>query len=50
MLEHLEPLCSLYGISGNEKNVRDYIIENIEKYTGILIEEVSIIIDKISQN
>ena len=25
-------------------------IENIEKYTGILIEEVSIVIDKISQN
>ncbi|GHV20145.1 hypothetical protein FACS189494_03320 [Spirochaetia bacterium] len=33
-----------------EKNIfelRSYITENIEKYTGILIEEVNIIIDKI---
>ncbi|GMO38671.1 MAG: hypothetical protein Ta2F_15030 [Termitinemataceae bacterium] len=33
-----------------EKNIlelRQYITENIEKYTGILIEEVNIIIDKI---
>ena len=29
-------------------NMQKYIIENIERYTGILIEEVSIIIDKIS--
>ena len=29
--------------------MQKYIIENIERYTGILIEEVSIIIDKITQ-
>lgn len=30
MLEHLEKLCSLYGISGNENSVRNYIISCIE--------------------
>lgn len=30
MLEHLEPLCSLYGISGNENGVREYILSRIE--------------------
>ncbi len=30
MLEHLEKLCSLYGISGNENSVRKYITECID--------------------
>ena len=37
-------------LTGKIHNLQKYIIENIEKYTGILIEEVSIVIDKISQN
>lgn len=37
-------------LTGKIHNMQKYIIENIEKYTGILIEEVSIVIDKISQN
>lgn len=36
-------------LSGKIHNMQQYIITNIERYTGILIEEVSIIIDKISQ-
>lgn len=36
-------------LTGKIHNMQKYIIENIEKYTGILIEEVSIIIDKITQ-
>ncbi|WP_461251926.1 hypothetical protein [Treponema sp. R8-4-B8] len=38
-----------YGIQlgGNIHEMQQYIIENIERYTGILIEEVNIIIDKI---
>lgn len=35
-------------LTGEIYKLQQYIIENIEKYTGILIEEVSIIIDKIS--
>lgn len=35
-------------LTGEIHKLQQYIIENIEKYTGILIEEVSIIIDKIS--
>jgi hypothetical protein len=40
-----------YGIQlgGNIHELQQYIIENIERYTGILIEEVNIIIDKISE-
>jgi adenylate kinase family enzyme len=40
-----------YGIQlgGNIHELRQYIIDNIERYTGILIEEVNIIIDKITQ-
>ena len=40
-----------YGIQlgGNIHKLQQYIIENIERYTGILIEEVNIIIDKITQ-
>ena len=36
-------------LTGTIHNLQSYIISNIEKYTGILIEEVSIIIDKITQ-
>jgi adenylate kinase family enzyme len=40
-----------YGIQlgGNIHELQQYIIENIERYTGILIEEINIIIDKITQ-
>jgi adenylate kinase family enzyme/uncharacterized alkaline shock family protein YloU len=40
-----------YGIQlgGNIHEMRNYIIDNIERYTGILIEEVNIVIDKIVQ-
>lgn len=36
-------------LTGKIHNMQHYIIDNIEKFTGILIEEVSIIIDKITQ-
>ncbi|MCL2479826.1 MAG: hypothetical protein FWF22_10010, partial [Treponema sp.] len=36
-------------LSGNIHDLQQYIIENIERYTSILIEEVNIIIDKIIQ-
>lgn len=35
-------------LTGEIYKLQNYIIDNIEKYTGILIEEVSIIIDKIT--
>lgn len=40
-----------YGIQlgGNIHELQQYIIENIERYTGILIEGVNIIIDKITE-
>jgi len=40
-----------YGtqIGGNIHALQQYIIDNIERFTGILIEEVNIIIDKIIQ-
>ena len=40
-----------YGtqLGGNIHELQQYVIENIERYTGILIEEVNIIIDKITQ-
>jgi adenylate kinase family enzyme len=40
-----------YGtqLAGNIHELQQYIIDNIERYTGILIEEVNIIIDKIIQ-
>lgn len=40
-----------YGIqlSGNIHELQQYLIDNIERYTGILIEEINIIIDKITQ-
>ena len=37
-------------LTGEIHSLQHYVIENIEKYTGILIEEVSIIIDKITVN
>ncbi|MCX7655824.1 MAG: hypothetical protein N2Z76_04805 [Treponemataceae bacterium] len=36
-------------LSGNIHDLQQYLIDNIERYTGILIEEVNIIIDKIIQ-
>jgi len=38
-----------YGtqLGGNIHDLQQYVIDNIERYTGILIEEVNIIIDKI---
>ena len=36
-------------LAGKIHNLQQYVIDSIERYTGILIEEVSIIIDKISQ-
>ena len=36
-------------LGGNIHEMQQYIIDNIERYTGILIEEVNIIIDKIIQ-
>jgi adenylate kinase family enzyme/uncharacterized alkaline shock family protein YloU len=40
-----------YGtqLGGNIHELQQYIIETIERYTGILIEEVNIIIDKITE-
>jgi uncharacterized alkaline shock family protein YloU len=40
-----------YGIQlgGNIHELQRYIIDNIEHYTGILIEEVNIIIDKVTE-
>ncbi len=35
-------------LTGKIHNMQKYVIDNIEQFTGILIEEVSIIIDKIS--
>jgi adenylate kinase family enzyme/uncharacterized alkaline shock family protein YloU len=35
-------------LGGNIHELQQYIIDNIERYTGILIEEVNIIIDKIT--
>ncbi|MDR2740672.1 MAG: ATP-binding protein [Treponema sp.] len=37
-------------LGGNIHALQQYVIENIERYTGILIEEVNIIIDKIRQS
>jgi uncharacterized alkaline shock family protein YloU len=36
-------------LGGNIHGLQRYIIDNIERYTGILIEEVNIIIDKFIQ-
>jgi hypothetical protein len=40
-----------YGIQlgGNIHNLQQHVIDNTERYTGILIEEVNIIIDKITE-
>jgi adenylate kinase family enzyme len=40
-----------YGtqLGGNIHELQQYVIDNIERYTGIFIEEVNIIIDKIIQ-
>ena len=36
-------------LGGDMQDLQQYIIDNIERYTGILIEEVNIIIDKIRE-
>ena len=36
-------------LAGNIHDLQQYIIDNIERFTSILIEEVNIIIDKIVQ-
>ena len=40
-----------YGLQlgGNMHELQQHIIDNIERYTGILIEEVNIIIDKVTE-
>jgi ABC-type dipeptide/oligopeptide/nickel transport system ATPase component len=35
-------------ISGNIHQLQEYIVDNIERFTGILIEEVNIIIDRLT--
>ncbi len=35
-------------LTGEIYKLQQYIVDNIEKFTGILIEEVSIVIDKIT--
>lgn len=35
-------------LTGEIRNLQSYVIDNIERFTGILIEEVSIIIDQIT--
>jgi len=37
-------------LTGKIHKMQEYIIENIERFTGILIEDVHIIIDKITRN
>ncbi|MFA6508137.1 MAG: hypothetical protein WCT14_18685, partial [Treponemataceae bacterium] len=41
-----------YGteLSGNIQELQKYLINSIERYTGIMIEEVNIIIDRIAQS
>jgi adenylate kinase family enzyme len=40
-----------YGIQlgGNIHELQQHVIENIERYTGILIEEINIILDKVTE-
>lgn len=44
MLKHLEKLCSLAGVSGNEKPVRDYIVSQINGYADVKIDNLGNII------
>jgi len=37
-------------LGGNIHELQQYVIDNIERYTGILIEEVNVIIDKITES
>jgi len=37
-------------LTGKIHKMQEYIVENIERFTGILIEDVHIIIDKITRN
>ncbi|TFG81756.1 MAG: hypothetical protein E4H20_09130 [Spirochaetales bacterium] len=36
-------------LSGNIHNLQQYIIDNIERFTGILIEEVNLVVDRFSK-
>jgi uncharacterized alkaline shock family protein YloU len=36
-------------LTGKIHQMQQYIVENIERYTGILVEEVHIVIDKITR-
>jgi adenylate kinase family enzyme/uncharacterized alkaline shock family protein YloU len=36
-------------LTGKIHNLQEYVVDNVERYTGILIEEVSFIIDKITR-
>ena len=36
-------------LSGRIHNLQQYIIDNIERFTGILIEEVNLVIDRFSK-
>jgi len=36
-------------LSGKIHNLQQYIIDNIERFTGILIEEVNLVIDRFSK-
>jgi len=36
-----------FQLGGNTHELQQYVIDTIERFTGILIEEVNIIIDKI---
>lgn len=44
MLEHLRNLTQLYGISGNEDNVREYIVNNIKNKCSYHIDNLGNII------
>jgi len=35
-------------LASNAHALQEYVIDNIERFTGILIEEVSIVIDRFS--
>jgi len=37
-------------LSVNMQELQQYLIKNIERFTGILIEEVNIIIDRVTQS
>lgn len=44
MLENLENLCSLNGVSGDEESVREFIIKNIENHCTYTVDPLGSII------